>query len=404
MKRVLLHVGTPKTGTSFLQDVLLQNSARLAEHDVHYPAQRFDEHFLAALDLMQLTWGGLETQAIGAWGRLAAAVRRIEHGTVIVSHEILARATRAQAERAVADLGANAEVHVVISARDLARQIPAEWQENIKHRRTFSYARFLRLIQDPERSSSDGSWFWGVQELPAILDRWGATLPPERLHVITVPPAGSDRDLLWKRFVETFGLGGIELDLSNISRANPSLGVPETALLRRINWAVNDLVPSADYRPAVREQLAHGTLARRQQSPRLAVPPEVFDWVEGISRSWVADLRERGCQVVGDLDDLVGQPPRVYVSPDKPVERQVSAAAVDAISTLLVEQIKVVHERDRLAGDLEAARREIETLRLTFVERVKRRILNGLDRSRVGRGVHQVYRAARGRDRSSRRA
>jgi len=397
VKRVLLHVGTPKTGTSFLQEVLLQNRTILAEHDVHYPAERFDEHFLAALDLMQLTWGGLETQAIGAWSRLAAAVRGIEHGTVIISHEILARATRAQAEQAIDDLGRDAEVHVVLSARDLMRQIPAEWQENIKHRRTFSYARFLRLIQDPERSSGDGSWFWGVQELPAILDRWGAALPPEQLHVITVPPPGSDRDLLWKRFVDAFGLGAIDLDLSEIGRANPSLGVPETALLRRINWAVNDLVPSADYRPAVREQLAHGTLARRHESPRLAVPPEMVEWVDATSRSWVDDLRSRGCQVVGDLGDLIGQQPRVYVSPDNPAEKQVNAAAVDVISTLLVEQIKVVHERDHLAGELDRAHQQIELLRLTFVERVKRRILNGLDRSRVGRGIHWVYRLARGR-------
>ena len=43
-KRVLLHVGTPKTGTSYLQDVLFRNRPVLAEHDIHYPAERFDDH------------------------------------------------------------------------------------------------------------------------------------------------------------------------------------------------------------------------------------------------------------------------------------------------------------------------------------------------------------------------
>jgi hypothetical protein len=151
-KRVLLHVGTPKTGTSYLQDVLFRNRRRLADAGIRYPADRFDAHFLAALDLMRLPWGGLETEAIGAWDRLAADVRRWS-GTSVVSHEILATASRAQAGRALASLGHgdDAEIHLILSVRDLVRQIPAEWQENVKHRSVISYARFLEQIRDPAR-------------------------------------------------------------------------------------------------------------------------------------------------------------------------------------------------------------------------------------------------------------
>ena len=75
----------------------------------------------------------------------------------------------------------------MLSARDLVRQIPAEWQENVKHRRTVAYRDFLDAITDPARTGQLASWFWGVQEVPDILDRWGATLPPERVHLVTVP-------------------------------------------------------------------------------------------------------------------------------------------------------------------------------------------------------------------------
>ena len=224
--RVLLHVGTPKTGTTHLQDVLFRNREQLATHGVHYLADRHDAHFLAALDLMQLTWGGLEAEAAGAWGRLAKAVRHVE-GTAIISHEILAHASRANVAHALDSLGHGhgAEVHLVLSARDLARQIPAEWQENVKHRSTTSYARFLEQIQDPARSGKIARWFWAVQELPDILDRWGHDLPPERVHVVTVPPSAEDPGLLWRRFSQVFGLDGLELDLG-AERANPSLGTP----------------------------------------------------------------------------------------------------------------------------------------------------------------------------------
>ena len=76
-RTVIVHVGAPKTGTSYLQDVLLRNrETLLRDAGILYPAERFDAHFLAALDLMQLPWGGLEQEAIGAWDRLAEEVRR----------------------------------------------------------------------------------------------------------------------------------------------------------------------------------------------------------------------------------------------------------------------------------------------------------------------------------------
>ena len=156
-RRVLVHVGAPKTGTSYVQDVLFLNRESLAGQGILYPAERFDEHFLAALDLMELHWGGLETQAVGAWDRLAEQVRSWP-GTSIVSHEILATASRQQVRRALDSFG-DAEVHVVLSARDLVRQIPAEWQENVKHRRTVTRCTRSGGSELPQRSRMSGtSW------------------------------------------------------------------------------------------------------------------------------------------------------------------------------------------------------------------------------------------------------
>ena len=398
-RRVLLHVGTPKTGTSYLQDVLFRNRETLAAQGIHYPADRFDAHFLAALDLMRLPWGGLEAQAVGAWDRLAAAVREVDHGTVVVSHEILAHASRQQAEHALASLGEDSEIHLVLSVRDLGRQIPAEWQENVKHRSTLRYARFLELIQDPARESKVGSWFWAVQELPDILDRWGRDIPPERIHLVTVPPPGSDRTLLWKRFSHTFGLDGLDLDLRG-ERANPSLGVPETALLRRINVQANGVVQPADYRPLVRELLAHRTLSRRRHTPRLALPPAVAPWVEEVARGWVEELRSRGYDVVGSLDELLVPAPTTapeeFADPDHPRPRQVARAAVDVIEALLVENARLRHEESRLHAELAETRAALERSYLRPAYRLRRRTVLALERSIPGRLLLGLYRRARG--------
>jgi hypothetical protein len=397
-RRVVVHVGTPKTGTSYVQDVLFLNRDTLAEQGILYPADRFDEHFLAALDLMELHWGGLETQAVGAWDRLAERVRTWP-GTVIVSHEILANATRQQVRRALDSFGdpATTEVHVVLSARDLVRQVPAEWQENVKHRRTFDYRSFLDKITDPARDGELASWFWGVQEVPDILDRWGGSLPPERVHLVTVPTPGAPRDLLWQRFTSVLGLDDVELELET-DRANPSMGVPETTLVRRINQRVNNgVLANEDYRQLVRELLAHRTLSRRSGSPRLALPPDVRDWAVDLSETWIEDLTARGYDVAGSLDELRPDAEAAEFSdPDAPDEGDVADAAMESIVTLLEEAARLRHVEQRLHRDLSSALAELDRSRGLWF-RVKRRLVNIADENRAAAAGLAVYRRVRGK-------
>jgi hypothetical protein len=392
-RRVLLHVGCPKTGTSYLQDVLFRNRPVLREHDILYPADRFDAHFLAALDLMTLPWGGLETEAVGAWDRLAEQVRAW-HGTAIISHEIFARATPTQVERAMASLG-DAEVHLVLSVRDLVRQVPAEWQENVKHRSNITYARFLEIIRDPARDSRIGSWFWAVQELPDVLARWAGSLPPERVHLVTVPPSGSDRGELWRRFSRTFGLDDLDLDLT-AERENPSLGVPETSLLRAINQRVTSIISPPDYRPLVRELLAHQTLSRGVASARLGLPPEDHAWAQDLSRSWVAAIADRGYDVAGSLDDLVGPEPGTFVDPDTVTPDQLLPSALDAISALLVEGARLRAVEERLHEEVREAHTERDRAHATPTYRLKRKVVRTLEESPAGRGTLDAYRRMKG--------
>jgi hypothetical protein len=396
-ERIFVHVGTPKTGTSYLQDVLFRNREVLNEAGLCYPADRHDAHFLAALDLMSLPWAGLEQEAIGAWDRLATWAREW-HGTAIISHEILAIASRLQVRRALETLGhPDTEVHVVVSVRDLVRQIPAEWQENVKHRSELSYAEFLEQIREPGRQGRIASWFWGVQEIPDVLARWGADVPPERVHLVTVPPPGGPRDLLWGRFCQALGLTGLELD-REVERVNPSLGVPETALVRRINLRANAVISPPVYRPLVRELLAHRTLSQRTESPRLMLPPDVHPWARDLTRSWVEEVKGRGYDVIGDLDDLLGPPPAVdFVDPDRPEEADVADAAVDAIRALLVENARLGRVERDLAAELDHTRQELERSYLRPAYRLRVLVVRFLEHSPPGRALLGVYRRLRGR-------
>ncbi|MET0839115.1 MAG: hypothetical protein ABWY19_10065 [Marmoricola sp.] len=395
-RRVLLHVGAPKTGTSFVQDILFTNQAALRDRGILYAADRHDAHFLAALDLLELPWGGLETEATGAWDRLAASVREWPD-TAIISHEIFGIASRVQVARALESLsGPDTEIHLVYSARDLVRQIPAEWQENVKHRRTKTYGRFLENLRDPERGAEVAQWFWGVQEVPDVLDRWAETLPREQVHLVTVPRPGARPTLLWERFAGVFGIDPTEFGPAG--KANASLGVPESAMVRRLNRRLNDALPNHHYRSFVRELLVHRNLSGRQGTARLSLPEETYRWASDLGRSWVSELALRGYDVVGTLDDLVPDDPLPFVDPDTVDEQQVAEASLDALALMTHEAARLRDVEIELHGVIDDQARQLERFRSTRTYQAKERLVALSETNAVARAGLAVYRRVRGRN------
>ena len=91
--RVFLHVGSPKTGTTFLQQVLWSQKRRAREQGLLLPLDSFFDHFLASLDVRGLA-GRPEhpPHAQGIWRRVVEESRAWAGGTVLVSHELFASA------------------------------------------------------------------------------------------------------------------------------------------------------------------------------------------------------------------------------------------------------------------------------------------------------------------------
>jgi len=339
-RRVYLHIGAPKTGTTYVQDRLRLNRGELADHDVHYPLGRLglpSTHFKPALDLIGREWGGARADARGSWDRLMRRVRRLE-GNVVISHEILAAATPERVARAFNDLKGS-EVHIVYSGRDLARQLPAEWQESVKQFQKMPYQRFLKKARTASQTDSS-FFFWRAQGIPDVLTRWGALLPPERIHLVTVPQPGAPRDLLWWRFCDVVGIDPAWAPKDS-DRGNTSLGSAETTLVRRLNQRLRRVgLSRADHQALVTELLVHQNLARRKSSSRTTLPPKMFDWVQDVSEQWIGWLEESGIDVVGDLDELRPVRPSRggnWRDPDHPRPMEMLDAAVDGLVVMLRE-------------------------------------------------------------------
>src|ERR1700734_1769822 len=240
------------------------DGAELAARGVVLPGHHPQDHFRANQDLR-----GIEKRPddpagswTGEWEILAHQAGQAPR-TAVISHELFCAADEEQAARAVRSLQP-AEVHVVLTVRDMASLLPAEWQETIKHRNARGWTDWLSDVIDRESVDADRRqwWFWRVHDTLALLAIWSQLVPPERVHVITTPARGSDNGLLWERFASLLEVDPASVDLGR-ARANASLGLPEVEFLRRLNEVLPDEVPDWFYMWNVKESLAHQVLATR---------------------------------------------------------------------------------------------------------------------------------------------
>ena len=327
---VYLHVGLPKTGTSYLQSVLWNSRESLAGHGVLVPGDRRASQNRAVWDLMGRRPRGADQPKVpGSWQAVVTEVRAWTGTHAVMSEEFLAFARPRQARRAV-DAFSPATVHVVVTVRDLARVLVGAWQQQLSKGHSWTWEEYAAAVRDPENGPAGaGIAFWLRQDVARVLDNWESAVPRERIHVVTVPPPGSPRELLVERFAAATRLdpawlhGGGEL-------GNVSVGVAEAEVLRRLNLGLDDRLNERQYTRVVSNGL-RPVLQNRPHTSRMGLPEEHRGWVTERATTMVDEVRSRGYHVVGDLDDLLPAPPGATearpdaVQPDALVEAAIAA-------------------------------------------------------------------------------
>lgn len=365
---VHIHVGAPKTGTTLLQDVLFGNREVLREHGVLVPGRHRQSHFHATVDLLDMSWGGVLDTARGTFDELVAEIQEWP-GSVVVSNENLSLADPERIARIRAALPDH-DLRVVYSARDLVRQIPAAWQEKVKHSYTGDYATFVQNLR-ANHGEEDSRRFWYRQTWPDVLQRWSEGLGgPATL--VTVPASGQDATMLLDRFCTALRIDAAWLPERG-ARSNPGLGPLETTLLRVIQTELEERdVKGSVRRTALRGALLGRWWASRPSSGRVALPVDLRDWAVDLSRDWVGRLEESGVPVVGDLADLVPTEASVAsaIDPDKVPADELLVLAVRTVADALEEQADLLsqrrlltRERDQLRAAVDEASREREAAR-----------------------------------------
>jgi hypothetical protein len=234
--RVVLHIGTMKSGTSYLQRVL--ESGVLENVGGFYAggAFRAQSRAVDGLPLLTKRGGGR------AWRDLAARVVERD-GTAVYSHEFLSFASKERVQQVVEPF-AGVPVEVLLTVRDQHSALPAQWQSFVRNKGIESWEAYLAEVQGQRRvprprtkgpsSPRPLQNFRRTQDVPGMVRRWGRNPGVSGVSVVAVPPPGSPPELLWQRFTEAADLAAVAPPGADV-RVNESLGYASCDLLRRLN-------------------------------------------------------------------------------------------------------------------------------------------------------------------------
>lgn len=337
--RVVLHVGLMKSGTTHLQHTLFERREVLAEHGVHVVGRSFRHQFNAVLDVLHEgprapQWRGLVEEAMG------------HRGTSVISSEFLAPA-RPEAVADVVGSFAGRDVEVVMTVRDLNRNLPAMWQETVQNGRTWTWAEYLAgayarrpggaadpAVAPDSLAYDAGRRFWRQQNAVRSARRWAAGVGDDRVSVVTVPPPGAPRPLLWQRFAQVLAAPP---DLPGATRGgNESVGLASALVLRRLNELLSaEGLVFPEGQKQRKTYLAKMVMAgRRGEEPTLGL--DVSDWVRAQSARQVKGLQGLGVRLVGEWADL--DPVAVPgVQPDDVPDAEVAEAATVALARVMAD-------------------------------------------------------------------
>jgi hypothetical protein len=326
--RVFVHIGLPKTATSYLQTIVWSNRDRLRQAGVAVPGDRRRDHLWASREVREDPHQDRAPQLHRtAWTRLQRELAT-SSGTGLISHEFFAAASGRQARGLLTAL-ADAEVHVVVTAREPLGLFTASWQESLKNGSTTPMADYARMVS----KSATAIWNWRTLDLRLVLERWSQAVPPERIHVLVLDPR-ADRDDIWRRFA---GLLGVEPDAFDLSQSfpNTSMGVAEAETLRRINMRLEGFDRAFDKGVYIRTFLADERLVPRRGEKFWPEPDQVED-CRRRAREAASYLQAGGFDVSGQIEDLlVPEELEHRRLPDSVTDAEVAEVAVGLAATML---------------------------------------------------------------------
>ena len=373
LRRIVLHVGPSKTGTTTLQRTLAEHRGTLRAHGICYPdtipASREGQHGLA-WDIRRASGQAVRDpgNACLSWAQALAAARADRADTLLISSEEFSDFD-APAMIRLRECLDEIPLEIVFALRDPAAVIASAWRQGVKWgfgmgEECLDLDEAARLLATADR----------IAVVP-YLERARALLRPTRIGLFTVP-ARPDPALLIRRFVAAAALpralGGLAWSASGVE--NRSYSLHRTRLLLAINRAMEAagksgtraLTRGLELRPAILDAIER--LADPDPAAQPAVPPAIVGALREPLLRWLG-----GQEVHGTLADLAAAPAVAADAKAEPPAASLDRAALIALCTALAGA------QAQIAA-LEAGRRRLKQVYRGLRDAMPRGLAGRIDR------------------------
>jgi hypothetical protein len=323
-KKLIVHAGFHKTGTTALQSTFFANINALIKFGIYYPQVGGKAHHKAIYSLMGKTWGWEDRGGVTAtdkkWKNLVRQVGKIKK-TALISSEFLCELNEEQITKFRKELNV-ADTHIYFTIRPLLKIIPSAYQQHLKIGIKSDYEKWLHSILDEPGVSTITPSFWVRHTHAKVISKWIAEFGADRVTLIVVDEA--QPDIMYDTFSELLGLPGKFLKKQENQDSNRSLSLNEITMLNRINRQFPKRRSWHDYETFIRNgsiKYLTNKVEPAQDDLRLLTPQWAVDKAKEISANSVADIRKLGINIIGDLDSfedanvLIGDNPAIKMIP-----------------------------------------------------------------------------------------
>ena len=307
-KKVFIHVGFHKTGTTAMQESLFANSKALKDLGTTYARTGKKAAHRAAWALSGKTWGwkdrgGVKTP-ISEWQRLLRKIK-LRKSQVVVSSEFFSELSDEHLSKLAVDLK-GMDVHIIFTIRPFSKMLSSSYQQYLKYGLKASYEEWLRDIFAVPNKSKLSPSFWKRHNHAKVIARWQRTFGSQNIHLIVVDE--NEPDHLYRSFEEVLKLPKQTLNAVNSAGSNRSLSHAEISLLLAINRAFPASRSWPDYELFIRNgafRYITDEIKLSELDERLLTPQWALDISKEFSKKNVEKIESLNVNIYGDLQKLL---------------------------------------------------------------------------------------------------
>ena len=306
-KKVYLHVGFHKTGTTAIQESLFANSDQLRILGINYATKKGKANHREAWALSERYWGwkkrGGEKTPIVEWNKRVKDIKSQKIDSML-SSEFFSEIDDTQLSLMANDLK-DFDVEIIFTIRPLAKLLGSSYQQYLKYGIKASYEEWLEDVFHNSEKLKFTPTFWKRHRHEAIISRWANVFGNQKIHLVVVDE--SEPDLLYDAFNKILKLPTETLTEAQNSGSNRSLNYPEISLLLAINKAFPKDRAWNDYEVFIREgSIRHLTnqIQLAGLGSKLLTPQWAVDESAKLASQSIERINDLGIKIYGDLSKL----------------------------------------------------------------------------------------------------